>query len=59
VVRVAEPLKIVAMIVDDRMLHGAVPRHSLPRPGENARQRFAQISLLWRTSMVSTRKPCF
>jgi len=33
VVRVAVSLKVVAMIVDDRMLHGAVPWHSFMRPG--------------------------
>jgi hypothetical protein len=33
VVRVATSLKVVAIIVDDRMLHGAVPWHSFMRPG--------------------------
>ena len=34
VVRVAASLKVVAMIVDDRMLQGNVPWHSFMRPGE-------------------------
>jgi len=34
VVRVAAHLKVVAMIVDDRMLHGVVPWHSFMRSGE-------------------------
>jgi acetoacetyl-CoA synthetase len=33
VVRVAASLKVVAMIVDDRMLRGTVPWHSFMRPG--------------------------
>jgi hypothetical protein len=33
VTRVASFLKVVAMIVDDRMLHGVVPWHSFMRPG--------------------------
>jgi acetoacetyl-CoA synthetase len=32
-VRVAASFKVVAMIVDDRMLHGAAPWHSFMRPG--------------------------
>jgi acetoacetyl-CoA synthetase len=32
VVRVAASIKVVAMIVDDRMLHGTVPWHSFMRP---------------------------
>ena len=31
--RVAASLKVVAMIVDDRMLRGAAPWHSFMRPG--------------------------
>jgi hypothetical protein len=34
VLRVATSLKVVAMIVDDRMLQGTVPWHSFMRPGE-------------------------
>ncbi len=33
VVRVAASFKVAAMIVDNRMLHGAVPWHSFMRPG--------------------------
>jgi acetoacetyl-CoA synthetase len=33
VVRVAMSLKVLAMIVDDRMLHGTAPWHSFMRPG--------------------------
>jgi len=34
VLRVATSLKVIAMIVDDRMLQGTVPWHSFMRPGE-------------------------
>jgi acetoacetyl-CoA synthetase len=40
VVRVAASFKIVAMIVDDRMLHGAVPWHSFMRPGGERKAAF-------------------
>src|SRR5262245_57960893 len=40
VVRVAASFKVVAMIVDDRMLHGAVPWHSFMRPGGKRKAAF-------------------
>jgi hypothetical protein len=40
VVRVIASLKVVAMIVDDRMLHGAVPWHSFMRPGGERKAAF-------------------
>ena len=40
VVRVAASLKIVAMIVDDRMLQGIVPWHSFMRPGGERKAAF-------------------
>ena len=36
-------LKVVAMIVDDRMLHGAVPWHSFMRPGGERKAAFRSI----------------
>ena len=39
-VRAAASLKTVAMIVDDRMLHGAVPWHSFMRPGGERKAAF-------------------
>jgi len=39
-VRLALSLKVVAMIVDDRMLHGAVPWHSFMRPGGEQKAAF-------------------
>jgi acetoacetyl-CoA synthetase len=46
VVHVAASLSVVAMIVDERMLRGAVPWHSFPRPGgqRNAAFRSAKIT---------------
>jgi acetoacetyl-CoA synthetase len=40
VVRVATSLKVVAMIVDDRMLQGTVPWHSFKRPGGERKAAF-------------------
>jgi acetoacetyl-CoA synthetase len=40
VVRVAASLKVVAMIVDDRMLQGTVPWHSFMRPGGKRKAAF-------------------
>jgi hypothetical protein len=40
VVRVAASLKVVAMIVDDRMLQGTVPWHSFMRPGGERKAAF-------------------
>jgi acetoacetyl-CoA synthetase len=40
VVRVAASLKVVAMIVDDRMLQGTVPWHSFKRPGGERKAAF-------------------
>jgi acetoacetyl-CoA synthetase len=40
VLRVAASFKIVAMIVDDRMLQGATPWHSLMRPGGERKAAF-------------------
>jgi len=40
VVRIAASFKVVAMIVDDRMLHGAVPWHSFMRPGGERKAAF-------------------
>jgi len=40
VVRVAASLKVVAMIVDGRMLQGTVPWHSFKRPGEERKIAF-------------------
>jgi acetoacetyl-CoA synthetase len=40
VLRVAASFKIVAMIVDDRMLHGAAPWHSFMRPGGERKAAF-------------------
>jgi acetoacetyl-CoA synthetase len=40
VVRVVAFLKVVAMIVDDRMLRGAVPWHSFMRPGGERKAAF-------------------
>jgi acetoacetyl-CoA synthetase len=40
VIRVAASLKVVAMIVDDRMLQGAVPWHSFMRPGGERKAAF-------------------
>jgi len=45
VVRVAASLKVVAMIVDDRMLHGAVPWHSFVRAGGERRAAFRSTRL--------------
>jgi hypothetical protein len=40
VLRVATSLKVVAMIVDDRMLQGSVPWHSFRRPGGERKAAF-------------------
>jgi acetoacetyl-CoA synthetase len=40
VVRVAASFKVVAMIVDDRMLRGTVPWHSFMRPGGERKAAF-------------------
>lgn len=40
VVRVGASLKVVAMIVDGRMLQGTVPWHSFKRPGEERKAAF-------------------
>jgi hypothetical protein len=40
VLRVAASLKVVAMIVDDRMLQGTVPWHSFMRPGGERKAAF-------------------
>jgi hypothetical protein len=40
VVRVATSIKVVAIIVDDRMLHGTVPWHSFMRPGGERKATF-------------------
>jgi hypothetical protein len=40
VVRVAVSFRVVAMIVDNRMLHGAVPWHSFMRPGGDRKAAF-------------------
>ena len=45
VVRVIASLKVVAMIVDDRMLHGAVPWHSFMRPGGQRKAAFRSEGL--------------
>ena len=45
VVRVAASFKVVAMIVDDRMLHGAVPWHSFMRPGGERKAAFRSEKL--------------
>jgi acetoacetyl-CoA synthetase len=45
-VRVAASLKVVAMIVDDRMLKGAVPWHSFMRPGGERRAAFRSERLV-------------
>ena len=45
VVRVIASLKVVAMIVDDRMLHGAVPWHSFMRPGGQRKAAFRSEKL--------------
>ena len=59
VVRVAASLKVVAMIVDDRMLQGTVPWHSFMRPGGEQKAAFRSDGLPLRTSMASTRKLYF
>jgi hypothetical protein len=45
VVRVAASLKVVAMIVDDRMLQGTVPWHSFMRPGAERKAAFRSDGL--------------
>jgi len=45
VVRVAASLKVVAMIVDDRMLQGTVPWHSFMRPGGERKAAFRSDGL--------------
>ena len=45
VVRVAASLKVVAIIVDERMLQGAVPWHSFMRPGGERKAAFRSKSL--------------
>jgi acetoacetyl-CoA synthetase len=45
VVRVVAFLKVVAMIVDDRMLHGVVPWHSFMRPGGERKAAFRSEGL--------------
>jgi hypothetical protein len=45
VARVAASLKVVAMIVDDRMLHGTAPWHSLMRPGGERKAAFRSKTL--------------
>jgi acetoacetyl-CoA synthetase len=45
VVRVAASLKVVGMIVDERMLRGAVPCHSFMRPGGERKAAFRSKSL--------------
>jgi hypothetical protein len=45
VVRVVASFKVVAMIVDDRMLRGAVPRHSFMRPGGERKAAFRSEKL--------------
>jgi acetoacetyl-CoA synthetase len=46
VVRVAASFKVAAMIVDDRMLHGAVPWHSFMRPGGERKAAFRSKRLV-------------
>ena len=43
--RVAASLKVVAMIVDDRMLQGTVPWHSFMRPGGERKAAFRSTKL--------------
>jgi hypothetical protein len=43
--RVAASLKVAAMIVDDRMLRGAVPWHSFMRPGGERKAAFRSKTL--------------
>jgi hypothetical protein len=45
VARVAASLKVVAMIVDDRMLRGTVPWHSFMRPGGERKAAFRSKTL--------------
>jgi acetoacetyl-CoA synthetase len=45
VVRVAAALKVVAIIVDDRMLRGEVPWHSFMRPGGQRKAAFRSDKL--------------
>ena len=44
VLRIVAVLKVVAIIVDDRMLHG-VPRHSFMRPGGERKAAFRSEGL--------------
>jgi len=46
VMRVAASFKVAAMIVDDRMLHGAVPWHSFMRPGGERKAAFRSKRLV-------------
>ena len=46
VVRVAASLKVVAMIVDNRMLRGGVPWHSFMRPGGERKAAFRSQRLV-------------
>ena len=46
VVRVAASLKVVAMIVEDRMLQGTVPWHSFMRPGGERKAAFRSDRLV-------------
>jgi acetoacetyl-CoA synthetase len=46
VVRVATSLKVVAMIIDDRMLHGEAPWHSFMRPGGERKAAFRSERLV-------------
>lgn len=46
VVRVVAFLKVIALIVDDRMLHGTVPWHSFIRPGGERKAAFRSDSLV-------------
>jgi acetoacetyl-CoA synthetase len=46
VVRIVAFLRVVAMIVDDRMLHGVVPWHSLMRPGGERKAAFRSETLV-------------
>ena len=56
---VAASLKVVAMIVDDRMLHGTAPWHSFMRPGGERKAAFRSKTSPRKTSMAFTQKPHF
>lgn len=44
-IRIAASLKVVGMIVDERMLRGAIPWHSFPRPGGERKAAFRSDKL--------------